>query len=70
MESSGLLLRPLIGILYQPWMIEDVGFGAIGETNDWQGKLMYLEKTYPSTTLSTTNPTRLEPGSSQWEACD
>jgi hypothetical protein len=27
---------------------------------DWQGKLMYSEKTCPSTTLSTTNPTWLD----------
>jgi hypothetical protein len=30
---------------------------------DWQGKLKYSEKTCPSATLSTTNPTRPEPGS-------
>jgi hypothetical protein len=30
---------------------------------DWQGKLKYLEKTCPSATLSTTNPTWLNPGS-------
>jgi hypothetical protein len=29
---------------------------------DWQGKLKYSEETYPSATLSTTNPTWLDPG--------
>jgi hypothetical protein len=29
---------------------------------EWQGKPKYSEKTFPSTTLSTTNPTWLEPG--------
>jgi hypothetical protein len=29
---------------------------------DWQGKLKYSEKTCPSTTLSTTNPTWPDPG--------
>jgi hypothetical protein len=30
---------------------------------DWQGKPKYSEKTYPNATLSTTNPTWLDPGS-------
>jgi hypothetical protein len=30
---------------------------------DWQGKPKYSEKTYPSATLSTTNPTWTDPGS-------
>jgi hypothetical protein len=30
---------------------------------DWQGKPKYLEKTCPSATLSTTNPTCPDPGS-------
>jgi hypothetical protein len=29
---------------------------------DWQGKPKHSEKIYPSATLSTTNPTLLEPG--------
>jgi hypothetical protein len=29
---------------------------------EWQGKPKYSEKTYPSVTLSTTNPTWLDPG--------
>jgi hypothetical protein len=28
-EPRPLLLRPLIGLLYQPWMIDGDGFGAI-----------------------------------------
>jgi hypothetical protein len=31
-------------------------------SKDWQGKLKYTGKTYPSATLSTTNATRLDPG--------
>jgi hypothetical protein len=54
------------GLLYQPQMIHDGGCGAIGWNEDWQGKPKYSEKTCPSATLSTTNPTwpdpRLEPG--------
>jgi hypothetical protein len=38
--------------------------------NEWQGELKYSEKTCPSATLSTTNPTRpdpgLEPGPELW----
>jgi hypothetical protein len=39
---------------------------------NWQGKQKYPEKTCPSATLSTTNPTRhgLEPGPPRWEAGD
>jgi hypothetical protein len=37
-------------------MIDDGDCGVIGG-EDWQGKLKYLEKTCPSVTLSTTNPT-------------
>jgi hypothetical protein len=34
-EPSPLLLRPFIGLLYQPWMIHDDDCGAIGEMNEW-----------------------------------
>jgi hypothetical protein len=43
-----------VGLLYQPRMIDDDDYGAIG---GWQGKPKYSEKTCPSATLSTTNPT-------------
>jgi hypothetical protein len=53
---SGVGLSPLgtaatSGILYKPQMIDE------GDCGVWQGKLKYSEKTCPSTTLSTTNPT-------------
>jgi hypothetical protein len=54
-------LRPLIGLLYLPWMI-DGDCGAIGWMNDWQGKLKYSEKSRPSAALFTTNPTWLNLG--------
>jgi hypothetical protein len=56
-EPSPLLLRPLIGLLYQPWMINGADCGAIGEMNDWQGKPKYWDETCHSTALSTTDPT-------------
>jgi hypothetical protein len=38
-ERSALLLRPLIGLLYQPWMIDDGDdYRAISGTNERQGK--------------------------------
>jgi hypothetical protein len=46
-------LRPLIGLLCQSrviMMMEKLW-------NDWQGKPKYSEKTYPSSALSTSNPT-------------
>jgi hypothetical protein len=37
-ELSPLVLRPSIGLLFQPWMISaDDDFGAIGGMNEWQG---------------------------------
>jgi hypothetical protein len=35
-ERSPLLLEPFIGLLYQPWMIDDDDCGAIGGMNDWK----------------------------------
>jgi hypothetical protein len=37
MESSALLLRPYIDLLYQPWMIDDDTCAAISGMNYWQG---------------------------------
>jgi hypothetical protein len=35
-EPSPLLLRPVIGPLYQLWMIDDDDCGAISGMNEWQ----------------------------------
>jgi hypothetical protein len=48
---SSLGTEATIGLFYQPQM------------TDWHGKPNYSEKTCPSATLSTTNPTSLDPGS-------
>jgi hypothetical protein len=56
-----LLRRPRIGLLYQPQTIDDEWSSRWNE--NWWGKPKYSEKTYPSATLSTTNPTWLDPGS-------
>jgi hypothetical protein len=45
------------GLLYQPRMIGDGDCGEIGGMKIDKVKPKYSEKTYPSTTLSTTNPT-------------
>jgi hypothetical protein len=58
-EAVYLVRRPLIGLLYQPRMIDD----DRRWNKSWQGKPKYWEKTYPSATLSTTNPTRPDLGS-------
>jgi hypothetical protein len=59
-EQSPLLLRWFIGLLYQPWMMDD-DCGM----NEWQGKPKYSEKTYSSAALSTTDHTWLDPDSNQ-----
>jgi hypothetical protein len=61
-EPSPLVLRQLIGLLYQPWMIDGDDCGAVGGMND-KGKPKYLEKTSLITVLSITNITWLGPGS-------
>jgi hypothetical protein len=51
--------RLLNGLLYLPgWL----WWWRIWWNKDWQGKPKYSEKTYPSATLSTTNPTWPGPG--------
>jgi hypothetical protein len=50
---SLLVLRPLLAYCTSPWWWWN---------EDWQGKPKYSEKTCPSATLSTTNPTWLDPG--------
>jgi hypothetical protein len=42
-------------------MVDVDDYGAISGMNEWQGKPKYLEKTWPSAALSTTDPTRLQP---------
>jgi hypothetical protein len=47
-EQNLLLLRPLIGLLYQPWIMDGGDdCAAVGRMNDWQGKLKYLAKPAP-----------------------
>jgi hypothetical protein len=38
-------------------------YGPVGGNENWDGALQYLEKTYPSTTLSTTSSRLSDPGS-------
>jgi hypothetical protein len=61
-EPSPLLLLPFISLLYQSWMINCYDCGAVSGINDWQGKLEYSDKTYPSVALSTPDPTWLDLG--------
>jgi hypothetical protein len=56
-ETSPLLLWPIVALLYQPWMIDGDDCGAVGGMNEWQGKLEYWEETCPSAAPSTTDPT-------------
>jgi hypothetical protein len=49
--------------LYQPQMIDDGDCEAIGGMKIGRGYRKYSEKTSPSATLSTTNPTWPDPGS-------
>jgi hypothetical protein len=59
-ESSPLLLRLFIDLLYQPWMI-DADCLAISGMNGWQGKQKYSEKKLPQwlTTMTITIATGL-----------
>jgi hypothetical protein len=52
-ESSSLLLRPFICLLYQLWMVDGVDCGANSGMNQWQGKGMQFEETCPRAALST-----------------
>jgi hypothetical protein len=56
-EPSPLLLRPVICLLYQPWMIDGDDCGTISGMNEWQRKPKYSEETCPSAALSTADPT-------------
>jgi hypothetical protein len=44
MEPSPLFLRLFIGLLYQPWMIDGGGRGAVSGINEWQGKPKYTKE--------------------------
>jgi hypothetical protein len=46
-EPSPLLLRPCIGLLYQPWIIDGDDCGAVSGMNEWQGKPEFSETTAP-----------------------
>jgi hypothetical protein len=46
-EQSLLLLRPLVDLLYQPWMIDDDNSGRTGGMNDWQGETKVLGGNLP-----------------------
>jgi hypothetical protein len=57
-----LLRRQLIGVLYKPRMMDDDECGAVGGMIDG-GKPKYSERTCPTATLSTTDPTWPDLGS-------
>jgi hypothetical protein len=61
-KTESLGTATTTGLLYQPQMIGDADCGETDGNEDWQGKPKYSEKTCPSATLSTTNPTWLDPG--------
>jgi hypothetical protein len=50
-------MRLFIGLLYQPWMVDGDGCGAIGGMNEWQGKPEYSERTCLCAALLTSDPT-------------
>jgi hypothetical protein len=55
-------------------MIDEDDFWSNWWNENWQGKLKYSAKTYPSATLSTTKSHVTDPisipGPQQWEASD
>jgi hypothetical protein len=57
-----LVTKPLFGLSYKPRTMGDDGFGAVGG-DDWRENPKCSEKTCPSSSLSTTDPTRPELGS-------
>jgi hypothetical protein len=64
--ASGMGLSPLYcGHFWPIVLAPDVRWGWLWSNwwnEDWQGKPKYSEKTCPSSTLSTTNPTWSDPG--------
>jgi hypothetical protein len=65
-----LVRRPLLGLLYQPRMIDESE--AVCVIRIGKGKPKYLEKMLPNTTLFIKNPTwtKIKPGAMRWEAGD
>jgi hypothetical protein len=61
-EPSSQLLRPFIGLLYQPRMVDGDECEAISGMKAGRGKQKYSEKTCPTDALSTTDPTWFDPG--------
>jgi hypothetical protein len=53
-ETNLLLLRPFIGLLYQPWMTDGNDSGEVSGINEWQEKPKYSEETCLSAALTTT----------------
>jgi hypothetical protein len=60
--EKSIITVAIYGLFYQPRMIDE-GNGAVSEVDEWQGKPKCSETKCPSTALSTTDPTWLEPGS-------
>jgi hypothetical protein len=54
---SPLLLGPLIGLPYQPSMIDGDDCGGVDGKNDWLRKPKYSEETCLVVALSTRDPT-------------
>jgi hypothetical protein len=52
-----IILIGVTGLMCQPQKIDDGECGADFRDENWQGKPKYSEKTCPSATLCTTNPT-------------
>jgi hypothetical protein len=63
LEPSPLLLRPFIGLLYQPWMIDNDDCGTTSGVYEWQRKRKFVEESCPSAAVSTTGITWLDPRS-------
>jgi hypothetical protein len=60
---SPLGTAAITGLLYQPQMIDDGDCGASSGMKIGRGNRSIRRKLAPSATLSTTNPTRPDPGS-------
>jgi hypothetical protein len=64
-EPNPLLQQPFIGLLYQPWIVDDDDdddCGAIIGMNKWQRKPKYSEGTCRIAALSSTDSIILDPG--------
>jgi hypothetical protein len=54
-EPSPFLLRPFIGLMYQPWMLGGDECGGNSGLNEWQWKQKFSEETFLSVVLSATD---------------